>query len=35
MKLSLSIGYIFWTCVLVTGIFITLVIIPEFLKTLI
>lgn len=36
MKLSpLSLGYIVWACAAVTGLFLTLVLIPEFAKTLI
>jgi len=36
MKVSkLFLGYIFWTCAAAAGIFLTLVLIPEFIKTVV
>lgn|GEM_PF-2599189 len=36
MGLSVIIaGYVFWTCVAVTGLVLTLLLIPEFVKTII
>ncbi len=35
MKVSLLVGYLFWACIAITGLFLTLLLIPEFAKTII
>jgi hypothetical protein len=36
MKVSkLFLGYFYWACAVAAGIFLTLVLIPEFIKTLV